>query len=516
MKPNESRPAREEGNEPSVVPVDADALRQGLAGMRDTLAGVQLELENARRQLDEAAEREAELEVALLELRPTAPRSSGGRLRRWSRRMRRLFARGIVRVTPRALVPFIWHNPLFNSTWYLERNPDVRERRTGLERHYRRHGVSEGRDPNAFFGTSWYLARYPDVAASGINPLDHYHLYGALEGRDPSRWFHTRWYLAQNPDVAAVGSDPLLHYVRHGASEGRALRPGRAIATGLAVRPEAAVPAAPERSRPALPHQRGPWEPRASLLDSVPRNRPIVLMLDDAFPRADRDAGSVLVQQYVGLFEQLGYHVHFVALRDDGRSPRHRKALAATGATVVDIKADHEGVIDLLERDGARIDVAFLSRVSVAGPHIEEVARHCPSARIIFNTQDLHFLREERAAQLARDRIGMYKAARLRELEDPRGPHGRRDDRRVQCREGDSRSRRARRSRVLVPADPGRSGKVEWVHGPIRHRVRGRIPPPAERGRGPLLPGRGVAVDPRGSSWRELLRSRSGHAGRDP
>ena len=72
-------------------------------------------------------------------------------------------------------------------------------------RHYLQRGVLEGRDPNPLFDTDWYLQQNPDVAKAGVNPLAHYLRQGALEGRDPNPLFDTDWYLQQNPDVAKAG-----------------------------------------------------------------------------------------------------------------------------------------------------------------------------------------------------------------------------------------------------------------------------------------------------------------------
>ena len=47
-------------------------------------------------------------------------------------------------------------NPLFDREWYLQQNPDV-ARSGATERHYRRHGASEGRDPSPFIDRDWYL-----------------------------------------------------------------------------------------------------------------------------------------------------------------------------------------------------------------------------------------------------------------------------------------------------------------------------------------------------------------------
>ena len=115
----------------------------------------------------------------------------------------------------------LYANPLFDREWYLQHNPDVRDSGTNPYRHYRRHGIREGRDPNPWFDTAWYADANPDVRHTGMEPLDHYLLHGGREGRRPSPRFDAALYLHQNPDVAASGVNPLLHFILFGRAEGR-------------------------------------------------------------------------------------------------------------------------------------------------------------------------------------------------------------------------------------------------------------------------------------------------------
>ena len=71
----------------------------------------------------------------------------------------------------------------FNSSHYLETNPDVRAAGMDAAVHYLVHGGREGRDPGPFFSTRAYLARYPDVAKEGLNALLHYETRGRRERR---------------------------------------------------------------------------------------------------------------------------------------------------------------------------------------------------------------------------------------------------------------------------------------------------------------------------------------------
>jgi Ca2+-binding RTX toxin-like protein len=111
---------------------------------------------------------------------------------------------------------------LFDSLYYLSRNPDVFHAGLDALSHYNMYGWHEGRDPNAFFDTAGYLAVNPDVAASGTNPLEHYRVAGWLEGRDPSAAFDTTLYLVNHPNVAAMGVNPLEHYLMIGRAKGYA------------------------------------------------------------------------------------------------------------------------------------------------------------------------------------------------------------------------------------------------------------------------------------------------------
>jgi glycosyltransferase involved in cell wall biosynthesis len=112
-------------------------------------------------------------------------------------------------------------NALFDPAWYLTQNPDVRAAGTDPFTHFLKFGASEGRDPNPLFDGNWYLSQYPDVRAARINPLADYRRCIGTEPRQPHPFFNPNWYLAKYPDVRASGIDPLAHYLSVGAAEGR-------------------------------------------------------------------------------------------------------------------------------------------------------------------------------------------------------------------------------------------------------------------------------------------------------
>ena len=72
---------------------------------------------------------------------------------------------------------------LFDHSWYLQQNPDVRARTARPFLHFAFHGVFEGRPPHAGFDPAYYAENNPDIAAASTSPLLHYVLWGYRENR---------------------------------------------------------------------------------------------------------------------------------------------------------------------------------------------------------------------------------------------------------------------------------------------------------------------------------------------
>ena len=131
--------------------------------------------------------------------------------------------------------------PDFSTRFYLDENPDVRQRGINPFLHYLSVGRNEGRPPTlrqraerddrrlvgSEFDAGFYRETNADLA-DHADPLAHFIGTGWREGRDPSAAFSTRFYLAANPDVARLGVNPFLHYLRIGRAEARESRPSSA------------------------------------------------------------------------------------------------------------------------------------------------------------------------------------------------------------------------------------------------------------------------------------------------
>lgn len=75
------------------------------------------------------------------------------------------------------------------------------------------------------FNSSWYLNEYPDVKNAQMEPFEHFIFYGWKEGRNPNPLFDINVYLSSEPGfkekLVSVEMDPLQHYHYWGKNENR-------------------------------------------------------------------------------------------------------------------------------------------------------------------------------------------------------------------------------------------------------------------------------------------------------
>jgi glycosyltransferase involved in cell wall biosynthesis len=109
---------------------------------------------------------------------------------------------------------------------------------------------------------------------------------------------------------------------------------------------------------------------------------------------------------------RLGLAVTFVPHDRTPLEP-YTTALQRAGIEVVHGVQDLEAYL----ASRGRYDVAFLSRPEVAGDLMPRLRRLDPALKVVYDTVDLHFLREERRAAVAGDARARRNAERLRERE---------------------------------------------------------------------------------------------------
>ena len=126
-----------------------------------------------------------------------------------------------------------------------------------------------------------------------------------------------------------------------------------------------------------------------------------IFVVDAVTPQPDQDSGSVRMMTLLELLVEMGYRVTFApsnlawdgeytqALRDRGIETLHHPEISS--------------IKKWLERYGGSIDWVIGSRYYVLDDIYEGIRSFCPNANIIFDTVDLHFLREQRRATLEND-----------------------------------------------------------------------------------------------------------------
>ena len=141
-----------------------------------------------------------------------------------------------------------------------------------------------------------------------------------------------------------------------------------------------------------------------------------ILIIDHHLPMPDRDSGSLRMFQILKILLRLGHRVTFLPdnLAD---MPPYTSELQKRGIQVVHYPHVKK-VRDYLVSHGRMFDVVVLSRCDFAHKHMADVRLYAPQSRVIFDTVDLHYLREQREAQLTQDPDVLRKAQEKQVRED--------------------------------------------------------------------------------------------------
>ncbi len=137
-----------------------------------------------------------------------------------------------------------------------------------------------------------------------------------------------------------------------------------------------------------------------------------VLVMDEHMPQPDRDSASLRQVNLMRLLVEEGAHVVFVPTDLQGE-PGSLPVLQQAG-----VETWHrpwlDGVPAWLKQHGRRFDVILLSRHYVAAEMLPLVRKYAPRATVVFDSVDLHYLRESREAELKDDALLRSTAERTR------------------------------------------------------------------------------------------------------
>jgi GT2 family glycosyltransferase/glycosyltransferase involved in cell wall biosynthesis len=127
-----------------------------------------------------------------------------------------------------------------------------------------------------------------------------------------------------------------------------------------------------------------------------------ILIIDATIPTPDQDAGSVTVWYFLKILKELGYQVTFIPENLHDLSP-YTEMVQGLGVECL-YRPYVNNIEQYIEENGHKFDTVMLYRVNVGGRFFETVRKFASNAKIIFDTVDLHFLREERQAKMEKDK----------------------------------------------------------------------------------------------------------------
>lgn len=140
-----------------------------------------------------------------------------------------------------------------------------------------------------------------------------------------------------------------------------------------------------------------------------------LLYLDWAIPKPDQDAASVTSTLLMQILDSLGYKITFVPCSLKYEEGYYEDLVAANVEVVV--YPAIQSVKEWLTVNAKSFDVCIMARGPVVWPHLTTLKECAPNLRLIFNTVDLHFLREMRSAELVNDEQARQAALTIRDQE---------------------------------------------------------------------------------------------------
>ena len=139
------------------------------------------------------------------------------------------------------------------------------------------------------------------------------------------------------------------------------------------------------------------------------------LVIDSEMLKPDQDSGSLRMMRLLAVFQNLGFKVSFISSTMEYQQP-YVGQLQQQGVEV--IYAPFVPSVDVyLQTNGQQFDVILVSRADIMERYLEIVRSCSPSALLIFDTVDLHYLREQRLAALT-DSADLAESAAARKRQE--------------------------------------------------------------------------------------------------
>lgn len=147
-----------------------------------------------------------------------------------------------------------------------------------------------------------------------------------------------------------------------------------------------------QRWKDMLPTDTAPFIHLSDLLN--PLKQPTVLVIDATLPMYDEDSGSLRLFTLLKIWLSLGYRITFFPDNLDSQF-KYRHALEALG-----IEVFHSGYDIQSAMAYRQFDFAFICRVDIGHRYIPFIRLLSPDVVIFYDTVDIHYIREQRQAEI--------------------------------------------------------------------------------------------------------------------
>lgn len=141
-----------------------------------------------------------------------------------------------------------------------------------------------------------------------------------------------------------------------------------------------------------------------------------VLFIDLTTPEPQHDAGSLVAVETMRALQALGYKVTFVPVDNFLWTKAYSAPLQAMGIETI-YHPFYSRFEPFISARGSEFDLVVVHRFGAAERVMGALRTHAPQAKIAFMPADLHFLREEREAELSGDSAALEQAAETRRRE---------------------------------------------------------------------------------------------------
>jgi len=140
-----------------------------------------------------------------------------------------------------------------------------------------------------------------------------------------------------------------------------------------------------------------------------------VLIIDDSLPEADKDSGSVRLMHIIEILISLSYHIIF-APNDGVKKNGYFEKLTELGVEVLYRFPNRNAMVNMILKKLNHIDFVWICKPQ-NNKAFSFLVKQNPKIKWIYDTIDLHFLREEREANLLKNEVLRQEANKTREEE---------------------------------------------------------------------------------------------------